>query len=124
MLIYVFRNKKFQNYHVHLRILGLKNLKNKYYKKYKKCSSPIYFYNYCVYTILNTTLYKKFINNTKNNIKRDPKLFYKFINSKKTARITIATCSQIFLVLRILIPNTTQQNYIRFQYTNNWIFLH
>lgn len=65
----------------------LKNLKNKRYKKYKKTGLVTEYSKYSVvraeYNILNTKLYYNYLETMKLNLKKDPKSFYKFVNSKR-----------------------------------------
>lgn len=65
----------------------LKNKKNKMFKKYKDKNTPINYKNYSVarseFNIENNSAYKNYINKMKNNLKDDPKSFYKFVNSKR-----------------------------------------
>lgn len=65
----------------------LKNIKNKRYKKYKESGSTDDYGKYSIsraeYILLNTKLYTDYLNNIKLNFKRDPKSFYKFVNSKR-----------------------------------------
>lgn len=68
----------------------LKNKKNKLYKKYKKSASLIDLGNYSIcraeYNKLNIALYHDYLNRMKSNFKRDPKSFYKFVNSKRRSQ--------------------------------------
>lgn len=65
----------------------LKNLKNKFYKKYKKTGSLTDYGSYSIcradYNLLNMHLYNNYLTEMKYNFKRDPKMFYNFVNSKR-----------------------------------------
>lgn len=65
----------------------LKNIKNKFYKKYKQTGLLIDYSKYSLYrakyNLLNHNLYKNYLNMMKLNLKRDPKAFFKFVNSKR-----------------------------------------
>lgn len=69
------------------QLCRLKNKKNKYYKKYKLSGSTVDYLRYTVcraeYTKLNRQCYSIFLFKTKNNLYHNPRLFYKFINTKK-----------------------------------------
>lgn len=64
-----------------------KNKKNKLYNAFKRTGSSVDYFKYSVsraeYTKLNSILYKNYLTATKFNFKRNPKSFYKFVNSKK-----------------------------------------
>lgn len=65
----------------------LKNIKNKWYKKYKESGSSCAYGKYSVsraeYNLLNMKLYNNYLSDMKVKFKRDPKSFYKFVNSKR-----------------------------------------
>ncbi|XP_017466462.1 PREDICTED: RNA-directed DNA polymerase from mobile element jockey-like isoform X1 [Rhagoletis zephyria] len=65
----------------------LKNLKNKFYKKFKTSGNHVYFVKYQHYLkkidSLNKTLYSNYVRDTELNIKSNPKLFWNYVKSKK-----------------------------------------
>lgn len=67
----------------------LKNLKTKFYKKYKKSGLTVDFGRYAVarssYNIESRRAYGVYLNRMKENFKSDPKSFYKFVNSKRNS---------------------------------------
>ena len=69
----------------------LKNKKNKLYKNYKKSNSLTDYGKYSIcraeYNILNSNLYKIYLNKMKNNFKHNPKSFYNFVNSKRRSHL-------------------------------------
>lgn len=69
------------------QLCRLKNRKNKHYKMYRKSGLNYDFYRYSVsraeFNLLNKRLYANYLNRIKINFKRDPKSFYKFVNSKR-----------------------------------------
>lgn len=69
------------------QLAALKNLKNKYFKKYKACGSHLFYRKYTVlraeYNQLNMQMYNNYLNNMKSNLLRDPKSFFTFVNSKR-----------------------------------------
>ncbi|XP_037811233.1 uncharacterized protein LOC119603306 [Lucilia sericata] len=64
-----------------------KNRKNKCYKKFRQSGSYIDYMRYSItraeYNILNKSCYNNYLNTMKINFKRNPKSFFKFVNSKK-----------------------------------------
>lgn len=73
------------------QLTRIKNRKNKLYKKYKKSGSST---DYCVYSIArseynmeNKRAYNLYLNRTKDQLKSNPKLFYRFVNSKRKSHI-------------------------------------
>lgn len=64
-----------------------KNVKNKCYKKFKQSGSSVDYLRYSIsradYTTLNKLCYDNYIISMKYNFKQNPKLFFKFVNSKK-----------------------------------------
>ena len=64
-----------------------KNIKNKWYKKFKNSGSNYDYLNYSIsrakYTSLNSYCYANYLYKIKKNFKRDPQSFYKFVNSKR-----------------------------------------
>ncbi|XP_017467428.1 PREDICTED: uncharacterized protein LOC108359872 [Rhagoletis zephyria] len=65
----------------------LKNLRNKFYNKFKASGSQFFFEKYQVhlkkFNCLNKFLYRNYILGIESNIKEDPKSFWHFIKSKK-----------------------------------------
>lgn len=65
----------------------LKNLKNKYFKKYKSSGSTFFYGKYSVlraqYNVLNKQMYQNYLQNVKSNFARDPKTFFNFVNCKR-----------------------------------------
>ena len=93
------------------QLSSLKNLKNKYHKKYKICGSTFYYGKYAVvraeYNLLNDKLYKQHLNNIKRSFKYNPRSFFKFVNSKKKilARLyseSTTTLSQVMIQLLVI----------------------
>ncbi|XP_075163191.1 uncharacterized protein LOC142235818 [Haematobia irritans] len=70
------------------RVLSkLKNQKNKMYKRFKKSGSALDFSTYSIarskYNIANKLAHQDYLNRMKDQLKVDPKSFYKFVNSKR-----------------------------------------
>lgn len=69
------------------QLSSLKNLKNKYFKKFKITGSSFHYGKYSVaraeYNLLNTELYKIYLGNVKRNFVQDPKSFFNFVNTKR-----------------------------------------
>lgn len=66
---------------------SLKNRKNKMFKNYKKYGTSMNYTKYSIsrsnYTIANQFAYNNYLINIRNNLRNNPKSFYKFINSKR-----------------------------------------
>lgn len=69
------------------QLVQVKNKKNKFYKKFKQTGSHLFYLKYSVcraeYTLLSKSCYNNYINKVKYNFKRNPKSFFKFVNSKR-----------------------------------------
>ncbi|XP_075162973.1 uncharacterized protein LOC142235596 [Haematobia irritans] len=70
------------------RVLSkLKNQKNKMYKRLKKSGSALDFSTYSIarskYNIANKLAHQDYLNRMKDQLRVDPKSFYKFVNSKR-----------------------------------------
>lgn len=68
-------------------LTNLKNKKNKAYKKYKKHATSFNYMKYSIarseYNMANRYAYNNYLYKIKNNLKSDPKSFYRFVNSKR-----------------------------------------
>ncbi|XP_046806162.1 uncharacterized protein LOC124419723 [Lucilia cuprina] len=69
------------------QLTTLKNLKNKYYKKYKKSGLSTDYAKYSIsrstFNLANIQCYNNYIFKVKTNFKNNPKSFYQFVNSKR-----------------------------------------
>lgn len=67
----------------------LKNLKSKYFKKYKKSGLTTDFSRYAIarssYNVESRKAYGNYLGKIKENFSRDPKSFYRFVNSKRNS---------------------------------------
>lgn len=68
-------------------LIRLKNKKNKMFKNYKKYGTSIAYMKYTLsrskFNIANQCAYNNYLCKVRNNLKKDPKSFYNFVNSKR-----------------------------------------
>ncbi|XP_075167903.1 uncharacterized protein LOC142240069 [Haematobia irritans] len=68
-------------------LMRLKNRKNKMFRKFKKSGSSLDFSNYSIarskYNLENKLAHRNYLSRMKEQLRVDPKSFYKFVNSKR-----------------------------------------